>query len=295
MFYVPPSLTATAAATALVVITSALTVQAEIRLPQWRRLVQPIVRPMTKSMENMHREHNIIHNNIISSPAMSKPPSARDRIRHTLETFLPSSTMGHNLFLHAATKVKTLFQRSHLAPQAAWQSTGDVITVFGIEGDECLQATVSKNMESLFVSFASLQKGGCYSQGFREKAGMETLFVPFQGDVKIRVFKRSNDIVQSRKKCNGSQKPACIMAAMDSQPEMDRASQPQIPVAVTSHRQPVAEPPGLDTQLHAEPFPRGCTFSVALAGIILCVAVVFAVLNHCRVTSTGLKDSFLSP
>ena len=47
------------------------------------------------------------------------------------------------------------------------------------------------------------------------------------------------------------------MAAVDLQPEMDRASQPQIPVAVTSHRQPAAEPPGLDTQLHAEPFPQG--------------------------------------
>ena len=115
----------------LVVITSALTVQAEIRLPQLKPIVQPIVRPMTKSIENMHREH-------ISSQPMLKPLSARDRIRHTLETFLPSPTMGHNLFLHAATKVKTLFQRSHLAPQAAWQSTGDAITVFGIEGDECV-------------------------------------------------------------------------------------------------------------------------------------------------------------
>jgi len=47
------------------------------------------------------------------------------------------------------------------------------------------------------------------------------------------------------------------MAAIDPQPEMDPASQPQIPVAVTSHRQPAAEPPGLDTQLHAEPFPQG--------------------------------------
>jgi len=85
------------------------------------------------------------------------------------------------------------------------------------------------------------------------------------------------------------------MAAIDPQPEMDPASQPQIPVAVTSHRQPAAEPPGLDTQLHAEPFPLGCTSSVALAGIILCVAIIFASLNYYRVISTGLKDPFLSP
>jgi len=84
------------------------------------------------------------------------------------------------------------------------------------------------------------------------------------------------------------------MAAVDLQPEMDRASQPQIPVAVTSHRQPATEPPGLDTQLHAEPFPQGCTFSVALAGIILCVAIVLTVLNYYQVISTGLKDPFLS-
>jgi len=51
------------------------------------------------------------------------------------------------------------------------------------------------------------------------------------------------------KKCNGSQEPACIMAAIDPHPEMDRASQPQISVAVISHRQPATELPGLDTQL----------------------------------------------
>jgi len=55
------------------------------------------------------------------------------------------------------------------------------------------------------------------------------------------------------------------------------------------------EPEGLDTQLRAEPFPQDCTFSVALAGIILCVAIISAVLNFYRVISTGLKDPLLSP
>merc|ERR1719191_1728311 len=55
------------------------------------------------------------------------------------------------------------------------------------------------------------------------------------------------------------------------------------------------EPEGLDTQLRAEPFPQGCAFSVALACIILCFAIISAVLNYYPVISTGLKDPLLSP
>merc|ERR1719235_652693 len=185
----------------------------------------------------MYREH-------IASQDTLKPINAKDRIRLTLESFRQSSTMGHNVFLNAATKVKTLFRESHRTPQAAWQSVGDLITVFGVDGDECRQATVPKNMESLYVSFASLQKGGCYSQGFTDTVGTETLYVPFQGDVKIKVFKKPDcdDIVQMYSKCNGCRNPACMMASGEPQ--------------TASPRQPAIQPGGIDTQLRAEPFPK---------------------------------------
>jgi len=222
----------------LVVITSALTVQAEIRLPQLKPIVQPIVRPMTKSIENMHHRNadsspreSTAMRNTQSRPTQNRPTrgvftkallakgsavtaprkSAARRCTQArptqsligcdrpLETLRPSSTMGHTNFLPPETNVKTSFQRSHIAPQTAWA------TMFGIEGDNSI--------------------------------GDVTTVIGIEGD----------------------------------------------------------EPEGLDTQLRAEPFPQGCAFSVALACIILCFAIISAVLTYYPVISTGLKDPLLSP